>query len=240
MKTWQKIVLITLGMALVVGIRIYFIQRERNAPMAVKPQAPERKLTADDLVTPRKLYIDNVESAKALNGKTVWVQSGYALDYYPYAGHRVDFAHQAGVLPSIEPLAIKDIITQKAPANLAMRVPLGDKQVFAVFTMPNDAKDYATAIGFIKGADSTYFCDQIFYYDDPHQMYHFWPANIWAGVDAHQAVVGMNELQAAMALGVLQQSQSSDIGNRTVDYEAGPKKWTVTFQKDKATSVKQD
>ena len=47
----------------------------------------------------------------------------------------------------------------------------------------------------------------------------------------------MNELQVAMALGTIQQSQSSDIGNRTVTYDAGGKKWSVSFQKDKATTV---
>ncbi len=240
MKTWQKISLITLVVLLLFGIRIFFIWRERHAPMAEPPKVAERQLTADDVVQPRKLYIDSLESAKALDGKTVWVQSGYSLDYYPYTGHRVEFAHQAGVLPSVEPLAIQDVITEKAPADLATRVPLGDKQVFAVFNMPNDPKDYAAAIGFIKGTDSTYFCDQIFYYDDPHQIYNFWGPRIWAAIDQHVPISGMNELQTAMALGVIQQSDSSDIGNRTVDYDAGGKKWSVAFQKDKAATIKQE
>jgi hypothetical protein len=239
MKSWQKIGAVTLVLLAVFGLRIYFIWRERNAPMVnTKPQVAERKLTADDVVLPRKLYIDDLNSAKALVGKTVWVQSGFALDYYPYAGHRVEFAHSAGVLPSVEALQISDIITEKAPANLATRIPLGDKQVFAVFKMPNDNKDYATAIGYIQGGDSKYYCDDIFYYDDPHQMYKFWPADVWQAIDQHQPKPGMNELQTAMALGMIQQSESSDIGNRTVDYDAGGKKWTVTFQNDKATTVK--
>jgi hypothetical protein len=239
MKSWQKIGAVTLVLLAVFGLRIYFIWRERNAPMVnTKSQVAERKLTADDVVLPRKLYIDDLNSAKALVGKTVWVQSGFALDYYPYAGHRAEFAHSAGVLPSVEALQISDIITEKAPANLATRIPLGDKQVFAVFKMPNDNKDYATAIGYIQGGDSKYYCDDIFYYDDPHQMYKFWPADVWQAIDQHQPKPGMNELQTAMALGMIQQSESSDIGNRTVDYDAGGKKWTVTFQNDKATTVK--
>ena len=239
MKTWHKVVLVTLVILLLFGIRIFFIWRERNAPIAQQPKVAERQLTADDVVQPRKLYIDSLESAKALDGKTIWVQSGYSLDYYPYTGHRVEFAHSSGVLPSAEPLAVQDIITQKAPADLATRIPLGDKQVFAVFRIPNDPKEYATAIGFIKGSDSTYFCDEIFYYDDPHQMYNFWGPKIWAAIDQHAPIPGMNELQVAMALGVIQQSESSDIGNRTVDYDAGGKKWSVTFQKDKAIAIKQ-
>lgn len=240
MKNWQKFGLITLVFLLISAIRIYFIYRERHEPMVQQPKVAERKLTQDDLVQVRHLYIDDLKSAKALDGKTVWVQSGYSLDYYPYLEHHVEFAQKSGVLPSVEPLAIQDIITEKAPANLATRVPLGDKQVFAVFKLPNDPKDYATAIGFIKGSDSTYFCDQIFYYDDPHQMYNFWGPKIWAAIDQHQPITGMNELQTSMALGLVQQSESSDIGNRTVDYDAGDKKWSVTFQNDKATTIKQD
>jgi hypothetical protein len=240
MKTWQKIGLLTLFVLLLFAIRIYFIYRERHEAMVQQPKVAERQLTQDDVVQPRKMYIDSLESAKALKSKTVWIQSGYSLDYYPYSGHRIDFAHRVSLLPSAQPLQIQDIITEKAPADLATRVPLGDKQVFALFKIPNDPKEYATAIGFIKGGDSTYFCDQIFYYDDPRQMYSYWGPKVWAAIDQHQPISGMNELQTAMALGVIQQSDSQDIGNRTVDYDAGGKKWSVTFKNNKATAIKQD
>ena len=97
-------------------------------------------VTEDEVVQPRKMYIATLKDAKDLVGKTVWVQSGYALDYYPFAAGRVEFAHPAGVLPSVQQLTIGQIMTEKAPANLAMRVPIGDKQVFAVFKMPGDAE----------------------------------------------------------------------------------------------------
>jgi hypothetical protein len=236
-KTWQKFGAVTLVLLIIFGIRFYFLWRERHDQGNVPPPRVERKLTADDVVLPRKLYIDDLTSAKALDGKTVWIQSGFTLDYYPYAAHHVEFAHKAGVLPSVEALQVGDIVTEKAPANLATRIPLGDKQVFAVFKLPNDSKEYATAIGYIQGSDSKYYCDDIFYYDDPHAMYKFWPADVWRAVDQHKPIPGMNELQTAMALGMIQQSESSDIGNRTVDYDAGGKKWAVTFQNDKATTV---
>lgn len=167
------------------------------------------------------------------------MQAGYSLDYYPYADHRVDFAHKSGVLPSVQPMAIQNIVTQKAPASLATRVPHGDKQIFAVFKMPDKSGEYATAIGFFQDSDSTFYCDQIFYYDDPHTMYNYWGSKVWAAVDAHHPIPGMNELQTAMALGVVQQSEASTIGNRTVYYVAGPQKWAVTFRDDKATTIKQ-
>ena len=77
------------------------------------------------------------------------------------------------------------------------------------------------------------------YYDDPHQMYNFWPASLWQTIDAHQPKAGMTELETAMALGVMQQSDSSNYGNRTVYYDAGGKRWAVTFENDKAIQVQQ-
>jgi hypothetical protein len=240
MKTWQKWALATLVLVLIFGIRFYFLWRERNAPVVQKPQEVRRALTDDEIVQPRKLYIDDLKSAKDLNGKTVWVQAGYEMDYYPYAAHRVEFAHHVGVIPAAQVLTIVDMVPEKAPAKLVSRVPLGDKQVFAIFTMPGDTKQYATAVGYIQGSDSKYYCDDVFYYDDPHQLYKHWPADVWQAVDQHQPKAGMNELQVAMALGVIQQSDSSDYGNRTVHYDAGGKKWAVSYQKDKATDVKQE
>jgi len=241
MKTWHKAALMIFPPVLILGVGILVIQHQRNSPVVQKPQAAERPLTDDEVVQPRKMYIADLKEAKDLAGKTVWVQAGYALDYYPYAAGRVEFANPAGVLPSIEKLEIVSVVTQKAPANLATRVPLGDKQVFAVFRKGGDTKQYATAFGTIQGAgggtDETYYSDQMFYYDDPHQLYKHWPADVWQAVDQHQPKPGMNELQVAMALGTIQQSQSSDYGNRTVNYDAGGKKWAVSFVKDKATTV---
>jgi hypothetical protein len=245
MKTWHKAALTIVPPILILGIGILIIQHQRNSEPAVsKPQAAERPVTDDEVVQPRKMYIATLKEAKDLIGKTVWVQAGYALDYYPYSAGHVEFAHLAGVLPSVQQLTIENVITEKAPAHLATRIPLGDRQVFGVFKLPGDVKEYATAIGTIKGTgegtDETYYCDQIFYYDDPHQMYKHWPTDVWQAVDQHHPKPGMNELQVAMALGTIQQSESSDYGNRTVTYDAGGKKWEVSFVKDKATTATQE
>jgi hypothetical protein len=167
------------------------------------------------------------------------VQAGYEMDYYPYAAHRIDFAHKVGTLPGAQRLDVKDVITQKLAAGVVNRIPRGDKQAFVVFTLPGDDKQYAAAVGYIQGTDSTYYCDNVFYYDDPRGMYTFWPAPVWQAIDQHKAIAGMNELQTAMALGVMQQSDSSDYGNRTVEYDAGGTHWAVTFENDKATQVQQ-
>jgi hypothetical protein len=240
MKTWQKLALIVLPAILIAAIGIWRIHVARNQPgVAPQPKYQERALTQDEMVQPRKLFIDDLKSAKALDGKTIWVQAGYEFDYFPYRGHRIDFAHKAGELPGAEKLEIVDFITEPVPASAAGRIPRGDKQAFAIFTLPGDSQEYAVAVGYYQGTDSTWYCDDIFYYDDPRTMYNFWPASIWQAIDQHKPIVGMNETQAAMAVGVVLQSESTDIGNRTVYYDAGPTRWEVTFENNKATQVEQ-
>lgn len=240
MKTWQKFALIVIPAILIAAVGILWINHVRNRPGVVPHPAEEAHLSDEQMVQPRKLFIDDLKSAKDLIGKPVWIQAGYELSYYPYTAHRLDFAHKVGVLPSVQRLDIKDIVLEKVPASVETRIPRGSAQAFAVFTMPGDTKEYATAVGTIQGSDSTWYCDNVFYYDDPHQMYNFWPADLWKAVDAHQPRQGMTELETAMALGVMQQSESSNYGNRTVVYDAGGKHWSVTFENDKATAIQQN
>ena len=240
MKTWQKLALVMVPAILIAAIGIWRINVARNRPGVVPHPAEETHLSDEQMVQPRKLFIDDLKSAKDLIGKPVWVQAGYEMSYYPYVPHRVDFAHKVGVLPSVQRLDIKDIVLQKVPANVETRIPRGSAQAFAVFTMPGDTKEYATAVGTIQGSDSTWYCDNVFYYDDPHQMYSLWPPDLWHAIDAHQPKQGMTELETAMALGVMQQSDSSNYGNRTVDYDAGGKHWLVTFENDRATAIQQN
>jgi hypothetical protein len=237
MQTWKKIALFTLAAVLLVSVRVYFIWRERNAPLINPHQHAEYQLTDDDMVQPRKLYIDDFKSAQALTGKTVWMQAGYELAYYPYTAHRIDFSKRAGLIAPAQAMAIERVERAKAPASTQRLIPVGTRQVFAIYTMPGDSKEYATAIGYEDASGSKYYCDDIFFYDDPHMLYKHWPAAIWKAVDAHQAEMGMNERQVAMALGMIQRSDSSKYGNRTVTYDTDNKRWTVTFANDKVTSA---
>ena len=85
MKTWQKLALITVPAILIAAIGIWRINAARNQP-GVAPHREETHLSDEQMVQPRKLFIDDLKSAKDLIGKPVWMQAGYELDYYPYAG----------------------------------------------------------------------------------------------------------------------------------------------------------
>lgn len=244
MKTWQKVVIPVLICVLICAVYWFYIWKSRQDPGVIGKRAGETEQTysQDELVVMKEHYFATFNDAKSLEGVSVWVKSGYSLPYYPYAGGTVEFAKRVGVLPSAEKLPISKLIKAAAPAKEDNRVPHGSKQYFAVFTLTGngDAKagQFAAPIGYTEAGDEKLFCDQLFYYDDPHKIYEHWPKTVWDAVAAHTPVVGMNELQTRMAVGVLMQSDSSSEGDRTVTYDAGGKSWTITFVKDKATSVK--
>jgi hypothetical protein len=162
----------------------------------------------------------------------VWVKYGYQLTYYPYDSkrHKTDFGHEAGVLLPLQKLAIQDVVTDVAP-----QAP-GNKQVLACFSL--DGKSYAVPIGAEKGGDVKLRADDIFFIEDPHDLYRHWPADVWNKIDAHEVQAGMSELQASFSIGSGVPEGSGDYGSRTLHYSNGGKPLVITFQNDKAVEIK--
>ena len=230
---WRRRLQIFLVVMLVLaGLRIYMIYRERNSGWENRAAKTETKpLSADVYVVPHKLHAYDLESSKALIGKTAWVQAGNQMLYFPYepARKRTDFKHPLGLLPPLEKLEIKDVLLQTDP--------LHQRKVMAAFVKPGENKQYAVAIGTVQGDDYTIFIDNAFLIDDPHQLYKHWPADVWQAIEQHQAKRGMNELQTSFALGGGTPLDSGDYGNRTMEYHYGDKQTTVAFENDHATEV---
>jgi hypothetical protein len=243
MKTWQKIVIPLLVASLVAGIYLFFVfKARRDSDKALSKPAEEKPISADDLAYLKQYLFATFDQAKQLEGMTVWVKAGYSLPYYPYTGGQVEFSKRVGELPSAQELHISRLIKAVVPAKEDDRVQHGTRQYFAVFTLAGpDAKPgtFAAPIGFQKGDQEQILSDLLFYYDDPKKIYSNWAASVWDAVAAHEPKPGMTENQVRMALGIVMQSDSQEIGNRTVTYQAGPKTWTVTFSNGVATQVKQ-
>jgi len=140
----------------------------------------------------------------------------------------VDFAHDAGLLGPIERLEIKDV--------MAMPAPGGRRQVVALFQ--KDGHDFAVPIGFESEGQYKIYSDEMFYVEDPHDLYKHWPADVWQGIQQHEVKPGMNELQAdfAVGMGVPDAGASSD--EKTVRYPNGGKPLVVTYRDGKAAVVK--
>jgi hypothetical protein len=225
---------VALLIALVVaGLRTGWILYQRydaNRKEQLKQQAAPPPLNPDYYVTPKKLHAYDMKSARELTQQPVWVQVGYGNTYYPYnlARRHADFSHEAGTLGPLQKLQITDVVTDNSP-----KTP-GEKQVLALFTL--DGKSYAVPIGMEKDGDYKIYADQMFFVQDPHDLYRHWPADIWNAIEAHELRPGMNELQADFAVGMgIPEGSGSD---HTIRYPNGGKPLVVTYSNGKVTQVK--
>jgi hypothetical protein len=233
----KKKIQIALALAVVVaGVRAGYILYQRHEDyLAAEKQAEARKTgysNADYYVVPKRLYPFDLKSAKQLTQQPVWVKEGYRYTFYPYdaARKRTDFAHEAGLLLPIERLEIKDVVTEIGPGAEKRR------QMMAVFQ--KDGKSYAVPIGFETEGQYKIYSDEMFYVEDPHDLYKHWPAEVWGAISQHEVKPGMNELQAdfAVGMGVPDAGASSD--EKTVRYPNGGKPLVVIYQDGKAEEVK--
>jgi hypothetical protein len=227
-------------LALVVAIVIaavragyIFYQRHEDQVAAQRQQRAQRigYANPDYYVIPKKLYPYDLKSAKQLTQQPVWVKEGYRYTYYPYdAAHKqVDFRHEAGLLLPIEQLTIKDVVTAKSPG------PGGSRQVMAVFE--KEGKSCAVPIGIEKDDQYTIYSDEMFYIQDPHQLYRHWPGDVWQAVERHEVKPGMNELQADFAVGMGIPDPGDTSYEKTVRYPNGGKPLVVVYRDGKAADI---
>ena len=231
---FQKKLQIFLAVAIVLagGRAAHIVYERREALKEDAKPRQETALKADYYVTPKRVHAYDLKSARQFTEQPVWVKYGYQLTYYPYDSkrHKTDFGHEAGVLLPLQKLAIQDVVTDVAP-----QAP-GNKQVLACFSL--DGKNYAVPIGAEKGSDFKLRANDIFFIEDPHDLYRHWPADVWKKIDAHEVQSGMSELQATFAIGSGTPEGSGDYGSRTLHYANGGKPLVITFQNDKAVEIK--
>ncbi|MGD0414007.1 MAG: hypothetical protein ABSA80_01515 [Terriglobales bacterium] len=229
----KKVQIFLVAAIVLAGGRAAYIVYSRHEAMKedAKPK-PETALKADYYVTPKKLHAYDLKSARQLNEQPVWVKVGYQLTYYPYdrQRHKTDFGHEVGTLLPLQKLAIQDVVTDVSPLAPETR------QVLAVFSL--DDKAYAAPIGAEKGGDFKIYSDDIFFIEDPRELYKHWGADVWKTIDAHEVQAGMSELQASFAIGLGVPEGSGDYGWRTLRYANGGKPLVITYQNDEAVRIK--
>jgi len=233
----KKRIQIALALAIVVaGLRAGYILYQRHEDyVAAQKQAQAKNAgysNADYYVSPKKLYPFDLKSAKQLTQQPVWVKEGYRYTYYPYdaARKRTDFGREAGLLLPIERLEIKDVVAD-VPVGAGNR-----RQVMATFQ--KEGKSYAVPIGFENEGQYKIYSDEIFYVEDPHDLYKHWPADVWQAIAQHEVKPGMDELQADFAVGMGVPDQGGGPDEKTVRYPNGGKPLVVSYRGGKVTEVK--
>jgi hypothetical protein len=227
----NKIHIILLLAIIATGIRLGLILYERHEDNTRVVKKEDRPINPDYYVNVKKLYPYDVKSAKQLMRQPVWVKVGYFYPFYPFdsATHHTDFSHEAGKLLPLEKLEIRDVLSSVSPKS-------GGLQVLAVFR--DGGKSYAAPIGNDSGGDFKFYSDDMFFIEDPHQLYKHWPADIWQAIDQHQVKPGMNELQADFAIGIGLLGSGSDSVDKTLNYPNGGKPITISFHDGKAAEIR--
>lgn len=228
---------IQLGLAVVIVItaaRAGYILYQRHEDYAAAEKQKQAKnigyANQDYYVTPKKLHPYDIDSARQLTQQPVWVKEGYRYTYFRYVPvvKSVDFHHDAGTLGPLERLQIKDVLAVSAPG--------GRKQVVALFD--KDEHNFAVPIGYETDSGYKIYSDEMFYIEDPHDLYEHWPADVWQAVEQHQIKPGMNELQADFAVGMGTPDGGATAEEKTVHYPNGGNPLVVTYHEGKAAEIK--
>jgi len=234
----------TIVLLLAVAVRIGLIYKANHEDGPVLKVAEVSTMSDDDAVmyNLRKLRPDSLKDVHDLIGKTIWVSAGGQMDYYQDAGNHVDYAHPVGILQGAVPMLVKGVFEQVAPKSgrAVFRIAGGQRHVLVAFTMPTSDTPtalYATPVGYYDGGRYTIYDDQLFFYDDPHQLYKHWGAEMWSHIDKHEAVVGMSENQAMMALGEVIDPRGDKPGNRTVYFDNNIHPVAIDFVNGKAVRI---
>jgi hypothetical protein len=235
-ETKQKIQLALVIALMIATARAGYIFYQRHEDrLEAERQKKARNVgysNPDYYVTPKKLYPYDLKTAKQLTQQPVWVKEGYRYTYYNYdpARKHVDFEHEAGLLLPIEKLAIKDVVKAKAPNS-------GDRtQVMAVFE--KEGKSYAVPVGYEANDEYKIYSDEMFFIEDPHDLYKHWSPDVWTAVEQHQVKPGMNEMQADFAIGMGTPDAGDTSYEKTVHYPNGGKPLVVVYHDGKAAEIK--
>jgi hypothetical protein len=232
--TKQKIQLALAFASIVTTARAGYILYQRHEDKVAEEQRLQAQSVGysnpDYYVSPKKLYPFDLKSARQLMKQPVWVKEGYRYTYYPYQAGKVDFDHEAGLLLPIERLEIKDVVTA-TPSEPGSR-----KQVMAVFQ--KDGKSYAVPVGLESDGQYKIYSDELFYIEDPHELYKHWSADAWQSVERHEMKPGMNEMQAVFALGMGVPDSGSSSYEKVVRYPNGGKPMVIVYHDGKAAEIK--
>ena len=219
------------AMVLAAGRTGYILYRRYADQVESKKKAPP-PLQADYYVTPKKLHPYDLKSARELTRQPVWVKEGYRYTAYAYdhARRHTDFSKPEGTLLPIERLEIKDVVF-----DTAAEAP-GQRLLMALFEKEGSTR--AVQVGVEKDQNFQIYSDEMFYIQDPRQLYRHWPGDVWDSIAKHEVKPGMNELQADFAIGMGIPERSSDPAVKTVNYPNGGKPLSITYRDGRAAEIK--
>jgi hypothetical protein len=191
-KAWLPLVSLSLkvGLTLAVAYAAFDYFTRPGAGAGGTKEQTESPLQADLYVYPAKTHISTYDSAKKLEGMELWTKEGWRWTAKP--GERL-----LGPLEKVVPT----------------RVYRQDGELRIAFEKEGEPAWLAI------GTDGRVFVDEIFFIENPEELYSHWTEEDWRRVRAHETWTGMSEIQAIFSIGY----------GRPVDVSPGGKTRIVEF-----------
>lgn len=191
-RDWIQAVQALLKLGLVAtGIYLAYVYYGRWSTQLPVEERQERLLKNPDYyVYPPRSYVSDLASARKLVGKPLWVKEGYRWTCEPDD-------QPLGPLEKIVPTAVRQ------------------RDGVVVIDFEKDGKKATLPIGSQAG----FMVDELFFIEDPHDIFKHWTAADWEKIKAHQVEAGMTEYQITSAIGAGSLVAAlSSAKRRVVDY----------------------
>lgn len=213
-SSWRPLISLSLkiGLALAVSYAAYDYFTRPGAGDGEAARQEESPLQADFYVHPSKTHISSYATADKLVGMDLWTREGWRWTVEP--GDRL--------LAPLEKVTPTRVYEQDDELRIAFE---------------KDGRPSSLAIG-IGGR---VFVDEIFFIEDPRELYGHWSEEDWERVEDHEAWIGMSEFQAAFSLGYGRPIDVSPGGQtRIVEFPGRPdaEPVTITFRSGIAAEVR--
>jgi hypothetical protein len=217
---WRRIQAFLIVAIILAGLRTAWVLYERHSaahpPEVNREESEAAGLDPDTLVFIRTSHIIDLPGLHRLIGKTVWVRNGWIYPNWQVSGGHV--TSDNGTLPPLLPLHVREVLTGRTRYG---------RGVFLAFD--TSAGERAIQIGSLDAAGAPDLqLDNMFFFDDPHQLYSHWSKDVWDLVDRHEVKTGMNMLQAQYSLGV-GKLENGEGGNATMIFPRGGRALEVAF-----------
>ena len=213
-RAWVPLVALSLKIGLVFAVS-YAAYDYFTRPGAGSDGAEERQespLQADLYVHPSKTHISSYATAQKLVGMDLWIKEGWRWAAEP--GERL--------LDPLEKVKPTRVYQQEGELRIAFEKG-GEPSWIAI------------------GAGGRVYVDEMFYIEDPKELYSHWTEEDWQRIENHEAWVGMSEFQAIFSLGYGQPVDVSPGGKtRIVEFPGRPdaEPVTITFRDGIASEVR--
>ena len=177
--------------------RVGYLWYERSKPLKlrVSRQVTLRKVDPDYLVVIPKFKVVDMADAQTLTGKILWVKGGYKAEFIGLDCKRqmlVD--REKSRLPPMTEIQVCRIFER---TNAKSRID----EVF--LSVIQEGHELAVRIGTFDDHLGIYRfdLDDLFYLQNPRQLYSHWTAETWFNVETHRIKPQMTYAQVALSLG---------------------------------------